>query len=67
MMILFFVEEFNIVRSAKRAKSHLGISCSNELVSLRITFFTAFLRKNKNIFLQIDLLLITGAGGSQWG
>ena len=49
------IEEFNIVRSAKRAKSHVGNSCSNELVSLRITFLTAFLW-NKNMFLHIDLL-----------
>ena len=54
-MILFLVEECNIVRSAKRAKSHLGDSCGNELVSLRIKFFTAFLW-NKNIFSHIDLL-----------
>ena len=55
MLILFLVEEFRIVRSAKRAKSHLGNSCSNELVSLRIKFFNAFLW-NKNIFSHIDLL-----------
>ena len=54
-MILFFVEVFNIVRPSKRAKFHLGNSCSNELVSLRIAFFTAFLW-HKNIFSHIDLL-----------
>ena len=55
MMILFFVEVFNIVRPPKRAKFHLGNSCSNELVSLRTAFFTAFLW-HKNIFSHIDLL-----------
>ena len=54
-MILFFVEVFNIVRPPKRAKFHLSNSCSNELVSLRIAFFTAFLW-HKNIFSHIDLL-----------
>ena len=54
-MILFFVEVFNIVRPSKRAKFHLGNSCSNELASLRIAFFTAFLW-HKNIFSHIDLL-----------